>query len=447
MPSLPTIPEYVAFILTALETAGYEAWCVGGAVRDSLLGLPPGDWDIATSARPEQVQKLFPAYTHPTGLQHGTVTVTLPGWSGVEITTFRRDGAYLDGRHPDAVAFTSSLTEDLSRRDFTVNAMAVNREGVIADPWGGRADLRAGLLRAVGDPAFRFREDALRILRGLRFSARLGFALEDGTAAALRALASRLDGIAPERIRVELEGLLCGSHAARTLLAYPDVLGTVLPEIQPSVGFDQRTRYHCYDVWEHTAYSVDAVPPVPVLRWAMLLHDLGKPAVFTLDAEGHGHFYGHWRESVRIAETILSRLRMDNARKAVILILVERHDAPLAFTRKAVRRNLSQYGEDILRQLLAVKRADTLAHAPAFRDRVSLIDQWEILLDETLAAEDCFSLKQLAVKGGDLTALGLRGSVVGETLRTLLSLVINEDILNDRDILLDYVRRKCLPLS
>lgn len=436
------MPEYVQEILRRLEDAGYEAWCVGGAVRDALLGLEPGDWDVTTSAPPETVLSLFAPRALPTGLQHGTVTVG--GGHGVEVTTFRRDGDYLDNRHPDHVEFTGSLTEDLARRDFTVNAIAVDLRGELSDPFGGRADLAAHTLRAVGEPEKRFREDALRILRGLRFASRLGFAIEPDTAAAIHRCAPLLRNIAPERIQVELTGILCGGHILEILLDYPDVLGVFMPEILPCVGFDQHSVYHCYDVWAHTAHAVAAARPVPVLRYAMLLHDLGKPETFALDEEGRGHFYGHWRRSVPLAEAVLSRLRMDNQSKKNILTLVERHDAPLHLSEKAVRRALSRYGEETVRLLLDVKRADNLAQAEQYRDRQQLISQWEDMLNMVLQSGECFSLRQLAVRGGDLTAMGLRGPSVGAALNELLEQVIDEKLPNDRGMLLEYVKEKLL---
>lgn len=436
------MPENVREILNRLEGAGYEAWCVGGAVRDALLGLEPGDWDVTTSAPPEAVLALFAPNALPTGLQHGTVTVG--GGRGVEVTTFRRDGEYLDNRHPDHVEFTRSLTEDLSRRDFTVNAIAVDLRGELADPFRGREDLEWRVLRAVGQPEKRFQEDALRILRGLRFSARLGFTIEPGTAAAIRRCAPLLENIAPERIQTELTGMLCGEHVLEVLLGYPEVLGVFLPEILPCVGFDQHSVYHCYDVWEHTARAVAAVKPLPVLRYAMLLHDIGKPETFSLDEEGRGHFYGHWRRSVPLAQAALERLRMDNRSRQTILTLVERHDCELSLSERSVRRNLARYGEETLRLLLEVKRADNLAQAEAYRDRQTLIRQWENLLELVLAEGACFSLRQLAVKGNDLTALGLRGPAVGRALEELLELVIDEKLPNERGMLLEYVKEKLL---
>lgn len=426
--------------MARLEAAGWEAWCVGGGVRDLLLGREPGDWDVTTSARPEAVMALFGPAALPTGLKHGTVTIG--GGRGVEVTTFRRDGDYLDNRHPDHVEFTSSLEEDLSRRDFTVNAMAMDLRGQLRDPFRGRSDLAAGVLRAVGEPEARFREDALRIMRGLRFAAKLGFAVEPETAAAMDRCRHLLENIAPERLHVEMTGLLCGPWAAETLLAYPRVLEVFLPEIAPCVGFDQRSPYHCYDVWEHTARSVGAVPPRPVLRWAMLLHDLGKPETFSLGEDGRGHFYGHWRESVKKAEAVMDRLRFDNHSRRIILTLVERHDCELPLSERSVRRNLARYGEETLRLLLEVKRGDNQAQAPAYRDRLRLIDQWEALLDVVIAQGSCFSLGQLAVRGGDLTALGYRGPAVGEMLRQLLEQVIEERLPNDREALLTYAKEK-----
>ena len=437
-----SLPEQVQNILLRLESAGYEAWCVGGAVRDALLGLTPGDWDVTTSAPPEVTLALFAPHALPTGLQHGTVTVG--GGHGVEVTTFRRDGNYLDNRHPDHVEFTGSLTEDLARRDFTVNAIAVNLRGELADPFGGRADLAARTLRAVGEAEKRFEEDALRILRGLRFASKLGFTIEPDTAEAIRRCAPLLRNIAPERIQVETTGILCGQYAAEVLLDYPDVLGVFMPEILPCVGFDQHSVYHCYDVWEHTARAVAAAKPLPVLRWALLLHDLGKPSTFTMDEEGRGHFYGHWRESVPLGEAILNRLRMDNHSKRTILTLVERHDTPLTLSEKSVRRSLARYGEETLRLLLEVKRADNLAQAEPYRDRQTLIAQFEDLLELALQSGECFSLKQLAVKGGDLTALGLRGPAVGEALNELLDLVMDEKLPNDKGVLLEYIKEKLL---
>lgn len=438
------LPEDVRKILKKLESAGYEAWCVGGAVRDMLLRHEPDDWDVTTNALPEAVLELFAPHAVPTGLQHGTVTVTVDGGRSVEITTYRRDGRYLDNRRPESVEFTTSLREDLARRDYTMNAIALGLRGVMFDPWGGLDDLAAGVIRAVGDAEKRFCEDGLRIMRGLRFAARLGFIIEGKTSAAIHRCAPLLKNIAAERLYAEMTGLLCGRYAAPVLLEYPDVLGVFLPEILPCVGFDQRSKYHVYDVWEHTARAVEAAEPDPVLRWTMLLHDLGKPDTFTVDETGAGHFYGHFRESVRKAEAIMERLRFDHRSRQQILTLVERHDSELALSDRAVRRNLARYGEETLRLLLRVKRADNLAQAPEFRARQELIAQWEQLLDLEIASGRCFSLKQLAVKGNDLASLGMRGKQIGDTLEELLALVIDEKLPNDRAVLLAYAKERIL---
>ena len=433
-----SIPENIRIILKRLEDAGYEAWCVGGAVRDMLLGREPGDWDVTTNALPETVLELFAPHAVPTGLQHGTVTVG--GGRGVEITTYRRDGEYLDNRRPESVEFTTSLEEDLARRDYTVNAIALNLRGELCDPWGGQADLAAGVIRAVRDPEERFQEDALRIMRGLRFASRLGFTIEEATSEAIHHCAPLLKNIAVERLYVEMTGFLCGEYAADILLRYPDVLGVFLPEILPCVGFGQHNRHHCYDVWEHTARAVAATAPDPVLRWTMLLHDLGKPDTFTMDEQGTGHFYGHYRESLRKAQTVMERLRFDHRSKKLIETLVERHDCELPLSERSVRRNLSRYGEEVLRLLIQVKRADNLAQAPELCGRQELLSQWEAMLNMEILSGSCFSLKQLAVNGNDLTALGIRGKAVGEYLNRLLDLVIEEKLPNDREILLDDIK-------
>lgn len=432
------IPENVIQILHVLEGRGHEAYAVGGAVRDMLLGREPGDWDVTTSALPQEVMALFAPRAIPTGLQHGTVTVG--GGRGVEVTTFREDGGYTDHRRPDSVTFCRSLREDLARRDFTVNAIAMDLRGRIADPFDGQRDLAAGLLRAVGDPERRFQEDALRIMRGLRFASRLGFTIEPATAQAMEVCAPLLREIAPERLLVEMNGLLMGDEAGKILRGYPSILGEFLPEILPAVGLDQKNPYHIYTVWDHTAHAVDAAPKDLILRWTMLLHDLGKPETFTVDEDGRGHFYGHHRASTRIAGEIMTRLRFDKHSRSQILTLVERHDAQLERTPTVVRRNLARYGEDTLRRLLEVKRADTRAQAPRCLCRLEELHRWEALMDELLASDTCFSLKDLAVKGGDLAALGLQGPQIGQGLQALLELVMEDALPNDRDTLLSYAK-------
>ncbi len=434
-------PTEVETVLRRLEAAGYEAYVVGGCVRDQLLGKQPGDYDITTSARPEQVMALFDGFCIPTGVQHGTVTVRQSGRS-FEVTTFRTEGDYEDGRHPSAVSFSNQLAEDLKRRDFTVNAMAMDVEGRLTDLFGGQEDLRRGILRCVGDPGQRFAEDALRILRALRFSAVLGFSVEPATDRALRKNRTGLRRIAAERIREEMTKLLCGANAAEVLLTWPEVWGVFLPEVLPCVGFDQCNRYHCYDVWEHTVRAVAAAPCVPEVRWTMLLHDLAKPVVFTKDEQGNGHFYGHAQRSAAMAREILRRLRFDRRSAQRIEQLVLWHDRQLQPTEKSVARALRLLGEEPLRQLFAVKRADNLAQPLELRPRQQEITELEEVLETLLAREQCFTLRQLAVNGRDLMEEGLQGPALGQMLQELLSAVVDGDVANDREILLRWVRER-----
>lgn len=436
------IPREVCAVLQTLERAGHEAYIVGGCVRDILMGKPPHDWDVTTSALPEETMALFDHFAIPTGLRHGTVTVR-SGETACEVTTFRTDGDYPDHRHPAAVTFTRSLREDLQRRDLTVNAMAMDVHGTLHDPFGGQADIRRRVLRCVGEPERRFREDALRILRTLRFSATLGFAIEADTHRSLRERRDDLRYVAAERVREELTKLLCGAEVLRVLLEDPQVLGVVLPEILPCVGFDQHNRHHCYDVWGHTAHAVAAAPPDPVLRWAMLLHDLGKPSCFTLDEQGVGHFHGHHRPSAEMAETVCRRLRFDRAASQQICMLVRYHDRPIPLTERAIRRAMNQLGVEGLRQLCAVKRADNLAQHPDYRGRQREINEGEAIMDELLRKDACFSLKQLAVNGWDMAALGLEGPAIGQMLQTLLEAVMDGAADNDRDALLALAKGKC----
>lgn len=434
------MPGYVQNVLTALEAAGYEAWCVGGCVRDLMLGRAPEDWDVTTNALPEATMALFGSHAFPTGLRHGTVTVREEHRS-VEVTTYRVDGDYHDHRRPDTVVFTPSLEEDLRRRDFTVNAMALSLRGDLRDPFGGQADLKAGVLRCVGKPERRFGEDALRILRGLRFAAVLGFAMDPATAAGIHGHRALLKDIAAERIRVELFKLLCGKDAAAVLREYPDVVGVFWPEILPMVGFDQRNRHHCYDVWEHTLHAVEAVEPEPVLRCAMLLHDVGKPRCFTVDQDGNGHFYGHPEISRELADDMLRRLKCAAAFRETVVRLVEWHDRNIPRMDRGLRRALRALGEEDLRRLILVKRADNLAQAPEYRDTQREIDRAEAILDKLVAADACFSLGQLTVNGRDFAALGLSGPEIGRTLNALLDKVVDGELPNERTALLEAARK------
>ena len=428
-------------VLQRLETAGHEAYLVGGCVRDLLRGVTPHDCDITTSARPEAVLALFEGFAIPTGLQHGTVTVR-EGGENFEVTTFRADGVYTDHRRPDSVQFSDSLEEDLRRRDFTVNAMAMDRRGNVYDFHGGADDLQRGILRCVGEPQRRFDEDALRIMRALRFAATLTFAIEEKTAAAMECCAPLLRHIAAERLHEEMTKLLLGDGAAEILLRYPRIFGVFLPEILPCVGFDQRNYHHLYDVWEHTARSVGNAPGDALLRWTMLLHDLGKPACFTVDEEGVGHFYGHDELGAQLASEIAVRLRFDKKSASRMELLIARHMRQIEPTEKAVGRVLRQIGEEALRQLLTVKRADASACHPDYAWQTGKLDEVEAVLMQLLAKETCFTLRDLAVGGHDLMALGLQGQAIGRTLDALLERVAEGELPNERDALLAWVQKK-----
>lgn len=436
------IPNPVQEVLHTLNQAGYEAWCVGGCVRDRLMGKEPGDWDVTTSALPEETLHLFGERAIPTGMKHGTVTIRTAA-GPVETTTFRVDGDYLDHRRPEEVHFTRSLEEDLKRRDFTVNAMAMDLNGVIRDPFGGQADLKRKLLRCVGEPDRRFGEDALRILRGLRFAATLGFQLEQETAASLIRNRELLRTIAAERIWAEMRRLLCGDGVAEALRIYPIVFGVFWPELLPMVGFDQRNPHHVYDVWEHTLHCMEEVPGDLSLRLTMLLHDIGKPDCFTVDRNGIGHFRGHPARSAELANEMLRRVKCDHGTREAVVRLVAWHDRNIPRTDAGVRRALRELGEADLRRLIAVKRADNLAQAPEFWGTQEEIQEAEIILERLIEEHTCVSLKQLAVNGHDLMALGFTGASIGVTLRVLLDKVVDGELSNDRETLMNWAERVC----
>ena len=435
------LPAHAACAIARLEDAGYETWAVGGCVRDSLRGAEPHDWDLCTAAKPEQMQAVFAGErVIETGLKHGTLTL-LTADGPLEITTFRADGSYSDGRHPDGVRFVPDVTADLARRDFTVGAMAWHPDRGLCDPYRGLDDLQDGVLRAVGDADARFTEDALRILRAVRFASQLGFAVEAGTAAAMRRQVGRLDCIAAERVREELTGMLCGRFAQRALMQYADIVTAVLPELAPMVDCQQQNTHHKFDVWEHSVRALGQVPAVPVLRWAMLLHDSGKPACKTVDENGVGHFYGHPKVSREIAEQVARRLRFSNEQTDRLLLLVEQHDRPLGDSDKLLRRRLAQIGEARFRDLLAVKKGDAVGQQTHPEDIASLLDT-ERRLAAVLRQDACLSLRQLAVNGNDMQALGLSGPAVGDMLDALLDAVLDGELDNTHEALLAYARAR-----
>ena len=436
------IPGHVNRVLAALRGAGYEAYPVGGCVRDSLLGTTPSDWDVCTSARPDETAALF-AHERliETGMRHGTVTVLTAG-GPVEITTFRADGTYQDGRHPDSVTFLPSLEGDLARRDFTVNAMALAPDGSVIDLYGGQADLAAGLIRCVGEPDKRFGEDALRILRAVRFASKLDFAVEPATAASAVENRALLDAIARERVFAELKGILMGTGVGRALLAYAPVIFQVIPELAAGQGFEQHNPHHIHDVWTHTAMAVAAAPPDPTVRLTMLLHDVAKPDTFFLDEKGVGHFYGHGEKGAEMADGILRRLRCDNDTRERVCLLIRNHDICPPQTEKAMRRLLAKVGQEAVGQLLDCWRADCADRAdavlPADTPWGTLIGTSERILAELFAEPaPCFGLKDLAVNGRDILALGAKpGPAVGQVLAELLDGVVDGALPNERQALL-----------
>lgn len=443
------LPEPVQAILSRLRDAGYSAYAVGGCVRDSLLGKTPHDWDICTAARPEEMRPLFAGWhVVETGLQHGTLTVVIDHIP-YEVTAYRLDGLYTDHRHPDSVSFVRDVREDLRRRDFTVNAMAYAPEEGLIDLFGGREDLQKRLIRCVGEPEERFREDTLRILRALRFAACYDFAIEDGTAAAARAMACDVRRVAGERIRAEMTKLLCGNAAGRILRDFSGVITAVFPELAPMVGFDQHTPWHRHDVWEHTVRAVEAIAPEEALRWTMLLHDSGKPEAFFLDTEGIGHAHGHQKRSAAIAEVLFDRMHFDTRTRDRALLLIEKHDIDMRPDERLLMRQLNRYGEEAVRDLIAVHCADRKARGTELPGEA---DRWAegmtAALDALLARQPCYTLASLAVNGKDLITAGFRpGPGLGQTLQALLERVMDGELTNDRETLLGAARSGLMALN
>ena len=425
-----------------MEHAGFEAFAVGGCVRDSLLDRTPDDWDITTSALPHEVKALF-RRTIDTGIEHGTVTVMMEK-EGYEVTTYRLDGEYEDSRHPKEVSFTSNLSEDLKRRDFTINAMAYNDRTGIVDLFGGMEDLKAGLIRAVGNPHERFSEDALRMMRAVRFSAQLGYEIERETKEAIGELAATIQNISAERIQVELVKLVTSPHPDRMRDLYQTHLTKyILPEFDRIMKTPQNHPHHCYSVGEHTIHAMEQINPDKILRLAALLHDIGKPLVRSVDEAGIDHFHGHAERSKELAHDILRRLKFDNDTIRTVSSLVLYHDRRIEPRKKTVRRAVNLIGEDLFPLLLAVQRADILAQSDYMRkEKLENLSAAEELYQEIAANHECVSLKTLAVTGSDLIALGMKpGKQIGETLHQLLELVLEDETLNTKETLLAQAKQ------
>lgn len=434
-----TVPDKAGHIVRTIQAAGYEAYVVGGCVRDSLLGREPQDWDITTSATPEQVKALFPR-TVDTGLQHGTVTV-LEGGEGFEVTTYRIDGKYEDNRHPSAVTFTPNLEEDLLRRDFTINAMAYNDEAGLVDFYGGREDMRIGVIRCVGKPEERFEEDALRILRAIRFAAQLGYHIDAYTVTAIRKLASNLNNISAERIQAELVKIMLSPHPDYLRGAYAmGITKVILPELDRAMETQQYHPHHIYSVGEHILHSLKSVGPDRVLRLTMLLHDIGKPDTMTVDEDGITHFHGHAKVSAEMAEKILRRLKFDNDTINMVRRLVMYHDygndaEPDA---RMVRHAVNKIGQDAFPLLFQVKYADISAQSDYMRQqKLERLEKWKQLYAEMMEKQECVTLKNLAVTGSDLIGAGMKpGKELGDVLQKLLALVLDDPSCNTKEKLL-----------
>lgn len=436
-----TLPGKVKHIIETLENAGYEAYAVGGCVRDSMLGRKPEDWDITTSAKPEQVKALFPK-TIDTGIQHGTVTV-MEGREGFEVTTYRIDGEYEDARHPKEVVFTSQLLEDLKRRDFTINAMAYNEREGLVDEFGGKEDLKQQIIRCVGNPQDRFTEDALRMMRAVRFAAQLGFSIEENTREAIIPLASNLAKISAERIQTELVKLLVSNHPEGMRTVYETGMSKVfLPEFDDMMDTLQCNPHHCYNVGEHTIAAMQNIPADRILRLTMLLHDVAKPVCKSVDEEGIYHFYGHAGKGAQMAREILRRLKFDNDTIGKVTALITWHDDRPPVTPKSIRRAIYRTGLEQYPALFAVKRADTMAKSLYKREeKLAYIDAYEKMYESILEKQQCLTLKELAVTGKDLIEAGMKpGKEIGAVLEQLLNYVLDYPEDNQKEILLTKIK-------
>lgn len=436
------VPKSAQLIIDLLERNGFEAYLVGGCVRDSLLGLQPEDYDICTSAQPEQMLNCLKNFrVIETGIEHGTVTVIVDH-KPYEVTTFRTDGEYSDNRRPDSVTFVKSLKEDLARRDFTVNALAYNTRTGLVDYFGGIDDLNNQTIRCVGNAKARFQEDTLRILRAIRFCSTLNFNLEPETFNAALELKSLLKNITNERIATELNKLLLGKGVKQVLLNYHEILSVIIPEISQMVGFAQNNPWHHLDVWEHTAQTIASAAPDLIVRFTMLFHDMGKPMCYTVDDQSIGHFKGHQKEGMKIAQKHLKRLRYDNKTISQASQLVLHHDDDIPADERIIKRWLNRLGEESFRRLVEVKRADRSGQNPnKTAESFKQLDQILKILDQIIKEGKCFKLSDLEINGHDLINIGFKqGQDLGVCLKKILNLVIENKLPNDKDILIEYAK-------
>ncbi len=434
------IPSQVNRVIEILHSHGHSAYVVGGACRDMLMGKSAHDWDVATSALPQETVKAFDSFkVIETGIKHGTVTVIVDDMP-VEITTFRIETGYSDNRHPDRVDFTSKIEYDLSRRDFTVNAIAYSPINGLVDPFGGKEDIHKKLIRCVGNPDTRFGEDALRILRALRFSSVLGFEIDPDTAASIHRNKHLLTNISAERIFAETSKMLCGNDIKRILTDFSDVIFFIMPELEATNGCAQNHERHIYDVWGHTIAAVAAVKHEPHLRFTMLLHDSGKPHVKTTDENGTDHFYTHAKKSKNIADSILQRLKVSNAFRQTVCSLTEYHDfLPDKISRKTYKKYIAKLGIETVRDLFEIRKADISAQNPVFfKEGLHANEIGLSVLDEIENENTCFRITDLDIDGKDLAEAGIPPSpLMGKILETLLDEVMDEKTENRKDALFE----------
>ncbi len=431
------IPFYGEKIVKKLKNEGFEAYFVGGCVRDSIMGREVNDYDITTNATPEEIKKVFVDFkTILTGEKHGTVTVVSEG-ENIEVTTFRVDGEYKDLRHPESVSFTENVKEDLARRDFTVNAICY--DGEFTDPFGGIEDIKRKIIRCVGDADKRFNEDALRIMRAVRFSSVLGFEIEEETKKSIRKNAHLLKSVSPERLYSELSKLLMGENAEKVLTEYSCVLAAFIPYIKPCVGFDQKNVYHIYDVYTHMVKATVNAPFNLKIRLAAYLHDIGKPAAFTFDGES-GHFKGHDERSEEMAREILELLKVDNDTKNTVCALVREHQREILPEKKYVKRFLGRFSSEFFDMLMELKRADTLAHSSLAMKNLEVIEKLKELKEEIERENECVRVKDLDITGFDLMDIGIEGKEIGRVMKLLLEMVIDGEAENEKPILLEKAK-------
>ncbi len=430
-----------------LKDCGFEAFLIGGSVRDYIMSMPIGDIDITTSATPTEVEEVFKDFrVIETGIKHGTVTVLIDS-EPIEITTYRSESTYSDNRHPDSVTFSKALKDDVVRRDFTMNAIAFDFKDGFIDLVDGMKDIDNKIIRCIGDAQTRFREDALRILRALRFSAVLGFSIEENTALAIHKCKDLLKNISAERIQIEFSKLICGKNAYNILQEYADVICVFIPEIEESIGFEQINRHHIYDVYTHSLKALEQSKNELHIRLALFLHDIGKPFVAHFDEKGEQHYYSHPKKSAELTEKILTRLRFDNDTKEKVLTLVRMHDTPIMLdkedepSKKRLKRILSQIGVDLTYDLIEVKRCDNSSQNPEYYRGDVFYKATYDMLDEIINGDECFSIKDLKINGNDLIAVGFKGKDIGKALQKCLDGVIAEKVQNNFDDLIKYAKK------